>query len=1007
MNDSLAMLLNISKKQQNEWSELIQTTADPKGANQHLESFINAAKDHSDTTLEVVRNAFADKKWQRRLSLALGNSIFLSHLLKRWPQFLAEIFDDTPVYGNQARRSLLESMKIIDDKDQVMSLIRVYKQRAYLQLGMLDLAGEMPVMAVTQGLSDLADDCLEAGYRWLNRTLSQQHGQPMVQTGDKPPRPARFVILGMGKLGGGELNFSSDVDLIYLYDSDKGETNGKRKLNIKTFYSKLGRELMRLLMDRTAEGMAFRLDLRLRPEGETGDLCLSIRSAEIYYESWGRTWERAAMIKARPVAGDLALGNQFIASLKPFIYRRSLDYPALQAIRDMKRMVDKKVSAQENYHHNVKLGYGGIREIEFFAQSLQLIHAGTHEQLQTRSTLEALETLRKLGLIDRETASHLNRSYRFLRTVEHRLQIVREEQTHVLPRDAEKQLRLARRMGYDEAKPLFERIKKVTDKVHTIYDQLFHGSERQSRELSNPLVEEILSCNAEQCPMLLKQAGFENPEQAQRVLEVLRKGPRKITISEKAQHWYDQLAPLVIHEILKAPDQTMALGHMEAFLVHIGSRHNYLATLVENPPILALLVRLFGASSFLSQYFINHPEMMDNFLSWDYLNQYRQKAELVNDLVHHTKKTDDDELFLDALRDFKNSEILRIGAREMSGIAELDEAMSGLSSIADALLTRVLFWAKQTLIKRHGHPCHTEDGETKVAPFGIIALGKLGGSELNYASDLDLIMIHGSQGDNAFTDGKNSISNSVFFNKLGQKVVTGITATTRAGRLYELDMRLRPSGNSGPLVTSFEAFRNYQRSDAWNWEHQALTRARVVVADPGFYDKIKNEINEIITFKRDPEKVRVEVDEMRRRMHQEKKAPGDIIDIKQTRGGIVDVEFLVQYLILAYGRSHKRIVQTNVGKALFAFKQVKLLTKAQFTVLDDAYRFYRLVENRLRLLHNRSENRLAADPVLHRRMERLCNLSEESPIRETLRKHFSNVSKVYTEIMNPDITSDS
>ncbi|NGZ07661.1 MAG: bifunctional [glutamate--ammonia ligase]-adenylyl-L-tyrosine phosphorylase/[glutamate--ammonia-ligase] adenylyltransferase, partial [Magnetococcales bacterium] len=971
-------------------------TAEPEAARHRLNDLAHNLNSQRPELLPTLCQRLKDPIWQRRLLLAFGNSPFLTHILNKWPEFLEDEYShDDPAAWN---RNLPSALLATESRQEAGTLLRRHKHRTFLGIGLRDLTGEATLNETTQGLSALADASLEAGYRWLHRSLSATHGPPMTITEEEGRHPARFVILGMGKLGAGELNFSSDVDLIYLYDDDRGGCEGKRPLAIKEYFNKLGRELIRLLSEQTADGMVFRIDLRLRPEGESGDLTLSRRSAEIYYESWGRTWERSAMIKARAVAGDLELGAQFLHNLIPFVYRRYLDFAALDAIRDMKRRIDQKISARQDYHRNVKLGYGGIREIEFFVQCQQLIHGGKNPQLRHRATETVLEKLVDANLLAARTAQILIAHYRFLRTVEHRLQIERERQIHSIPEDAEGLLGLARRMGYADTESFRQRLHHVVEEVHGIYGQLFFEGERAHGEASDPMVQALLGGydHEEQMLEALRQAGFVNPQQALGLIAILREGPGSSRLTERAREWYGRIAMPLLVEVLAAPDQDLALHHAEAFLRGLGHRINYLALLKENPSVLKLLIRLFGTSGLLSRFMIHHPELIDGLVTTDFLNRFRNRAELTRDLDLAMDRARDPEEAMQIMREFKNVETLRLGIRDLSGLAEPEEVTAGLSLLAEVCLQRVMQDARRELEARHGPPCYTDPrGVRHPAPFAILAMGKLGGRELGFSSDLDLIFMHGSHGEEQYTDHPHhSISNVLFFSRLGQRIITTITTLTRAGKLYELDMRLRPSGKSGPVVTSLESFIHYQTHDAWLWEHQALTRARPMTGDPEFMHDLHQAITTIFARGHDPATVQKEVANMRQRILEEKSPPPGWIDIKQSRGAIVDVEFLVQYLLLAHAKNHPEIVRANLPLALRALAKAGILARTEAHTLEEAYGVYRLVENRLRLLHDRSENRIGPDERIRNRLERLCHLFGE-PIIPALELRFQQVIPIY------------
>lgn len=956
---------------------LADKSADPPAVVDNLEIFL---QNHPDAW-PALSAWLRDPALRRRLVLAMGNSPYLANVLRRWPECLTP--PDAPPLDIEAENARLQATLLTTPTwTEAARLIRSHKHRCFFSIGAQDLSGESPLTTVVQAISAVADGCLEAGYQWLDRTLSAKYGRPMVQTETGEIEPARFVILGMGKLGARELNFSSDVDLIYLFDAAVGEVEGSCTLSIKEYYNRLGRDFIRLLGESTAEGQAFRIDLRLRPEGESGDLAISSRSAELYYESWGQTWERAAMIKARPVAGHLPLGEKFLLWLRPFIFRRYLDFAALESIREMKRKIDHKMAQAEDYYRNVKLGYGGIREIEFFVQSQQLIYGGKNTTVRHRETLVTLEALCAAGLLARESSQFLAGAYCFLRTLEHRLQLQHDQQVHSLPEDPEALEQLSKRMGMENSSALQARLSATTHGVHALYQALFFEAEQQRESASQPKIEALLACEPGEPKglALLKEAGFHDPERAVVLMGILRDGPRRV-VTEQTRRWYRRIAAPLLQEILSAPDQDMAIRHSEAFLNSLGYRTSYLALLLENPSVLSLLVRLFGTSVLLSQFFMNHPELMDRLVARDFFQQYRNRGALATDLATLLAEIEEQEERYNLMREFKNSETVRMGVRDLSKAAELPEVMAGLSALADVMLARVLEDAQMELQKRYGDP---------QAPFLILAMGKLGGRELNYASDLDLIFLHGHPPDSDEIR-ENGISHTLYFTRLGQRIITGITALTRAGKLYELDMRLRPSGNSGALVTSVEAFLQYQRTEAWVWEHQALTRARVVVGDPVLTAHLQEGIRAIIRQPRDVEALRHEVCQMRQRMFQDKKPEEGWMDIKQSRGGIVDIEFLVQYLMLAFSAVYPEMVQSNTTRGLRACQQVGLLTMEDYTVLDEAYGFYRLVENRLRLLHGRSENRIGPSLAVREQLRRLCDVSADQDVVTVLTHHFEAV----------------
>ncbi|ABK44370.1 (Glutamate--ammonia-ligase) adenylyltransferase [Magnetococcus marinus MC-1] len=984
------------------------STAEPESVVHHLE---RCSLHLEGELLSHWQHVLADSRWRRRMILALGNSPFLSNILGRWPHFLAQLFHQPMDWTlDRYKAIILEDLLATTDQNVAEQRLRLHKHLAFLQIGLWDLTGEATLEETTKHLSYVGEATLEAAYQWLERHFASRFGSPMVvcDEGGTPQR-ARFVVLAMGKFGAYELNFSSDIDLIFLYDCDAGQTDGKQSITVKNYYVRLGRELMQMISRATAEGMVFRTDLRLRPDGESGELALSVRSAETYYESWGQSWERAAMIKARPVAGDLALGEAFLKNLHPFVYRRFLDFGALESIREMKKKIDHKVNNADTYGRNIKLGFGGIREIEFFVQSHQLIHGGREKRLQDRRTVPMLDTLATLGLVDRTTADFLASAYRFLRTVEHRIQIVREQQTHNLPDDDRGMAQLAARMGMPNRESFLAKLQGIRQRVHEAYDNLFFDAERTRQdELSNDArVEALLSTSTqyeqEKTRAILSQCGFHDLDQALLSLKLFKLGPQERALTEAGQRWFSRLAPLLLQGVLDAADVDMAMQHVEKFLQTILHRTNYLALLAENPNLLGLLMPLFGSSPFLSRHLIQHPSIMDSLVGLDFVTIYRGSNEMRQELARAMERAENEEERFNALRMFRNTEMLRLGIRDLAGIAELQEVMAALSAIATVVLEQAVMDAMSDMVERHGPPMWSDaQGQRQRARFMVLGMGKLGGGELNYSSDLDLIFIHTSQGDEQYTEGERSISNSQFFARMAQKVISTLTTLSQGGKLYEIDMRLRPSGASGPLVTTLESFAKYQQNEAWNWEHQALIRANVVVGERHSSEQLKQVIRHILIQPRQIAPLREDVVQMRERIYQEKRPKPGVVDIKQTRGGIVDVEFLIQFLVLAHAHQHPQLLQRNAPRALLAIRRAGLITPQAYQTLEDAYRFYRLVENRLRLHHDRSENAIhTEDSVTLARLARLCKLESGPALLEQLTHHFAAVQPIYATHLGP------
>jgi glutamate-ammonia-ligase adenylyltransferase len=689
---------------------------------------------------------------------------------------------------------------------------------------------------VTEDLSALAEAALDAAVRFARRAISAKAGEPAAICPDGTRRPCRFVVLGMGKLGGLELNFSSDVDLIYLYETDQGEAgDGPKPLSLHQYFVRVGETVTRIISEATEDGFVFRVDLRLRPEGTRGELATSLRAAEIYYESSGQTWERAALIKARPVAGDRSLGEEFLRSIVPFVFRKYMDFTSIEEIKEMKDRINRAAVRGRKAARDLKLGAGGIREIEFFVQAHQLIYGGKEPSLRLRGTVETLEALSRLRIVSEREREELAGSYVFLRRLEHRIQAHRERQTHVLPQGEDDQRRLARAMGLEDPRALRAELDRNGDAVRRIYDRLF-GKARGAAPSGVPAEVQALFLPG---PMpgdaaeALSRMGFQDAETARRNLDVLRDGPPHMRISQRARQYLYRIAPEILHRAAKSPDPDMALAHTERFLSAIGARTMFYALLFEKPKVLEALVRLFGSSRYLSGFLLRHPERLDTFLRNDMSVLFKTKTELRMQLASELETCDGFEEELDALRRFKHLETLRIGIHDMGGVLSLEEGMVQLSSLAEALLTHALILARRELRRRFGSPI--DAGTGKEAPFSVLGMGKLGAEELSYHSDLDIIFLYSGAGENApdpsGQEEFRKITNHEYFAKVAQRLISILTTSTRDGHVYRLDTRLRPSGNAGPLVSSLEAFRHYHEGSAQLWERQALLRCRFVAGD--------------------------------------------------------------------------------------------------------------------------------------------------------------------------------
>lgn len=941
--------------------EILQSAADspsPDSALNNLESIVGAL---SEGLLKKVVN---DSTALKDLIYICGSSRLLSSTISQNPEYLRWIFFDGGLSETRdfsAFSSGIDQLsRGVESVDGMCKALRVYRQKEYLRIGARDLLGLSPVEEVTRELSDLASASLEAAVGFALFELKKGYGRPVCSGEDGPVKEAEFTVIGMGKLGGGELNFSSDIDIIYIYSSDRGETEGVEekeasRISLHAFFVKLSTMVNKLIGSMTEDGMVFRIDLDLRPEGRSGDMANSLRSAEIYYESWGQSWERAAMIKARPVAGSMALGEAFLSMIRPFVFRKYLDFTAIEEIKSMKERIDLSLLRKNAEAIDVKLGVGGIREIEFFCQALQLIHGGRDAEIREKNTLKTIDRLLSKGYIKEDEAAGLRQGYVFLRNLEHRIQIVEGRQTQALPARAEELERLARMMGFKDtagklASGLFlDEYRKRTASVHEVYRSLFYRTDGKEEpeavlELFSP------DMTVEEAGARLSKLGFKDPATAWKNLLLLKTRPPHARLSAKAHLLLQRLAPGFVSLASASPDPDRALEHLERFISSVGARTAFYSLLAENPPVCEELVRLFGTSVFLSRELIERPESLDMLLSKELALPYKRRAGFFDEFAEGLKRAGDYEERLDLLRRVKGLEIFRIGINGILGNLSPRQVSAQITFLAEAALETALEISCHELARTHGEP--------RGARFSVIGLGKLGGKELIYGSDLDIIFVYEDKGAGA-TDGRKPVSNQEFFVKLAQRTISALTLRTKEGFAFNVDTRLRPSGGAGALVISKDALLKYHREKTQVWERQAFTKARAVAGDLALGLEALKGLEDILYSK---PLTAGDIDEMlriRNRMELEiaKEGP-DRYNIKTGRGGLVDIEFLTQALQLRYGGKRPGLRTLYTLKALWRLFKEGLLPEDEHLFLKEAHFFYRLLEMQLRIVHDRPEGYL-------------------------------------------------
>ena len=813
-----------------------------------------------------------------------------------------------------------------------------------------DLAGWADLNEVIETTSALAEACIDTAVVVLDQAAKEKHGSPVATDGT----PMGLVVVGMGKLGGKELNFSSDIDLIFAYAED-GETAGPRPISHHEYFARLGKRLIAVINETTEDGFVFRVDMRLRPNGNSGPLALSFDAMEHYYQIHGREWERYAWIKARVVAGDHKNGEELMDRLRPFVFRRYLDFGAVESIREMKGLINQELK-RKGVENNIKLGPGGIREVEFVGQAFQLIRGGRDRALQIRGIQKVLTLLEDRGELTPTAVNELQTAYEFLRNSEHRLQMHQDQQTHILPEGEENKIRLAYSMNFDDWSKFEESLRDHMRKVHGHFQQVFVSPQGEGAESEEQGLMAVWrgALEGDMARETLAETGFKEVETVCTLLRGLREGAAYQSFSNIGRERMDRLVPLLLGAAGLTADPETTLKRLVRLLEAIGRRSAYLSLLVENPMAMSQLVKLCSASEWIANWISRHPIVMDELLNPALLYQPQQRAELEAELDRRLGHVDSDDLEtqMELLREFHHGRVLHTAAVDVGPGLSAEEIGSQLCTVAELVVQRCLQLASQSLVTRHGHPSCKNGKSTDEIDFIVIAYGKLGSLELGYTSDLDIIFLYGDCQPGGVTDGEKSIANETFFARLGQRLIHLITTRTPTGILYEVDMRLRPSGKSGPLVTNLSAFERYQNEHAWVWEHQALVRARPIAGPEALRTRFNELRREIICQQRDPQELAKEVVEMRDKMLDSREAHGaEVFDLKHDRGGIVDIEFMVQYWVLRWAQEHPELTEyTDNCRLLDALSKAGVVDREQAQTLIDAYRHYLSAEYRQKLM---------------------------------------------------------
>jgi len=823
-----------------------------------------------------------------------------------------------------------------------MGQLRRWRRREFVRVAWRDLASWAALAETLADLSAIADSAIIAACEYATRTLTARYGVPRSESGE----PQSLTVVGMGKLGGGELNFSSDVDLVFLFP-EHGDTDGPRPMANEEFFTRCGQMLVRLLDAPTEDGRVFRVDLRLRPFGASGPLVASFASFEDYLVRHGRDWERYAYVKARAITGVAHYAQIFESAVRPFVYRRYLDFGIFESLREMKSLIEREVERRE-LADDVKLGPGGIREIEFIVQAYQLIRGGRDRRLQTPALSIALPQLDGAKLLPHALVVDLGAAYAYLRKLENRLQMFADEQTHRLPREADARARIARAMGVPDWPTLASELEEHRARVSAHFKMVIFSGETQANPAAARVdLGQYWQPGGERAPLAesLAQAGFIPGEEAARLLVELRESSLVRRLDEPGRMRLEALLPALLSDIGASAAPLATLKRILKILEAIGQRSVYFALLHESSAARSRLVELCGHGDFLAEQIAAYPLLLDELIDERLLSELPERATLARDLelIVQEMRDDDPERQVEALRHFQRAAVFRLAVADLSGRLPVMKVSDRLTDVAELIVERAMQLGWQQMTAQFGTPMCGEGAERRAVRICAVGYGKLGGMELGYSSDLDLVFLHDSHGELQETTGKKPIDNQLFFVRAAQRIVHLLTMHSGAGRLYSVDVRLRPSGKGGLLVTNIRAFAHYQEHDAWTWEHQALLHARAVAGA----DELRAEFEllrvEILRRHVRRATLQEEVRSMRERMRRElsKSQPSEF-NLKQDPGGIADIEFLAQYWALKWAERYAAVVMfSDTIRQLESVASADLVPQATVDVLTGAYRAYR------------------------------------------------------------------
>lgn len=909
------------------------------------------------------------------LRVACQRAPYLTTLLTRDARRLARVAADPYLHREKPAAVMAAELAELPagDEAELCASLRRWRHDEMVRLGVRELA-DAEAAAVGRELADLAGVAFDAALAFWDARLRARHGPPRYTDDDGVDRDCELTVIGMGKLGGRELNFSSDVDVIYVYSSDAGAA-GERSLH--EYYAELCRKVTAAISELTADEFVFRVDLRLRPEGSRGAIANSLPSTERYYEAWGRPWERQAWLKARPCAGSRALGDEVMRTLEPFIHPRHTSPAVIAEVAELNRKIKAELdSSGVDSGFDVKNGIGGIREVEFFVQALQLVHAGHRRELRARGTLAALDQLLFTGLITDAEHRELADAYRVLRRLEHGLQLETGRQTQRLPGDARRLELYARRMGYADAAALRDHLRALTGPVAALFASL--GSDDEGPP---PDIHVLLDFDAppERAREALARLGFDDVDQALHQLEYGRRKPLS-PIGPSAEGAAARVAPDLLWAIATSPDPDQALGFLVELISRRGSWSALWRLFADNRAAMQLVASVMGSSAYLSRQFVNHPELIDGLLQ-----SGRATARLAHDDIDASvgrrlaqAPEGDEEAAWSALAAAKQAHVLRVGLGDIAGDLKTLDVSQQLTAIADVCLRRAYAMVSDSVAARYGAG----------GALAVLGLGKLGGGELGYASDLDLVFVHDDGADVELAS------------RIARRLMSALHAMHPGGRLYETDARLRPDGTRGMLVVSVSGWERYHRDSAQLWERQALIKLRAVAGDAALGARVEELARAFVYAPpHDRAALASTIRGMRDRIERELGGGPDAMDLKAGRGGLIDAEFAAQYLQLAYGAEHAELRTRATVPALRAAAALVVADPDACAVLADGYEFLRALEQRIRIVHDRSENRLPRQPRELAKLARRAGFASSDALHAAYLRWTDQIRAAYDRVV--------